>query len=300
MDYSDNLSKYKIFLTAAECKSISAAAKRLYISQPAVSSAIKRLEENLGVTLFIRKPRGIELTESGHILYEGVRGALGALSDTEALLRGGRSGGRLRIGASSVLCKNILMPYLSEFTRLYPDEDVSITCVSSAYACAMLEDGAIDLALAARPSDLKRFTYHSLGGIEDIFVCTPSYPERIGSETGDIFSRGNIMLLNKDNATRRYVDAYFEANNITPSHILEVNDMTTLTELAKTGIGVSCVVRQFVLHELENGLLCEIPLKKSVPKREIGFLYNETIKPVNKNILRFISLSPSAPLRTPP
>lgn len=65
MDVMDNLAKYKIFLSVAECKSISKAATQLYISQPAVSITIKKLEKSLNTTLFIRKPKGVTLTENG-------------------------------------------------------------------------------------------------------------------------------------------------------------------------------------------------------------------------------------------
>ena len=83
----DNLSKYKVFLCVAECGSISQSAEQLYISQPAVSMTIKKLEESLGTTLFLRKPRGVVLTENGRLLYDGVKQALNMLSDTESNLK---------------------------------------------------------------------------------------------------------------------------------------------------------------------------------------------------------------------
>ena len=68
MDTFENLTKYKIFLSVAENKSISKAAAQLYISRPAVSITIRKLEENLNTTLFIRKSKGVELTEKGRLL----------------------------------------------------------------------------------------------------------------------------------------------------------------------------------------------------------------------------------------
>lgn len=73
MDTFDNLARYKIFLSVAENKSISKAAASLFISQPAVSITIKKLEENLNTTLFIRKSKGVELTEKGRLLYDNVK-----------------------------------------------------------------------------------------------------------------------------------------------------------------------------------------------------------------------------------
>lgn len=87
MDTFDNLTKYKIFLSAAENKSISKAAASLYISQPAVSITIKKLEENLNTTLFVRRSKGVELTEKGRLLYDCVKKAFQMLSDTEKSLK---------------------------------------------------------------------------------------------------------------------------------------------------------------------------------------------------------------------
>lgn len=290
MNNYDNLSRYKIFLSVAECGSISKSAEQLYISQPAVSMSIKKLEENLGISLFVRKTRGVTLTENGKFLYESVKQALNMLSDTEENLKHLKSTGRLRIAASNVLCKYFLIPYLKEFTRKYPSTDVSITCTSSANAHIMLDECSIDLALMAKPNSINSLFYYSLGMIEDIFVCTPSYLQKLNCSPKDIFEKGNIMLLNKDNVSRVHINNYYAENNIFPSHILEVNDMDMLIEFAKIGIGISCVVKQFVKNELNSGILIEIAVPKSIPPREIGFLYNKNVHPLNDNILKFINL----------
>lgn len=287
METSDNLSRYKIFLAVAEYKSISRAAAQLYISQPAVSITIKKLEDNLNTTLFIRKSKGVALTESGRRLYESTKEAFRILTDTEERLKHEQSTGSLRIAASNVLCKHYLMPYLKEFTARYPNTDISITCTSSSAACSMVEQGTIDLALAAKPEQPGTAVYHSLGVIEYIFVCTPAYRDKLNCDNDAIFEHGNIMLLDRDNVSRRHLNSYYAQNKITPLHILEVNEMDLLIEFAKMGIGVSCVVKQFVEQELLEGSLIEIGLSKPISPREIGFLYH-CIQPMNENILRFI------------
>ena len=252
---------------------------------------IKKLEESLGTTLFLRKPRGVVLTENGRLLYDGVKQALNMLSDTESNLKHIENNGRLRIAASNVLCKYLLMPYLQKFTEKYPFTDVSITCTSSANAHKMLEECKIDVALMAKPDNISGLEYYPLGEIQDTFVCTPSYLKRLNCNGFEIFERGNIMLLNKDNVSRMHINNYYAENNINPTHILEVNDMDMLIEFAKIGIGVSCVVKQFVKNELSNGSLIEINLPNAIPPRETGFLYNQNIQPFNDNILRLININ---------
>ena len=287
MDTFDNLTKYKIFLSAAENKSISKAAAQLYISQPAVSMTIKKLEQNLNTMLFIRNSKGVELTERGKLLYDSVKKAFHMLSDVEKSLKYPLDTGYLRIASSNVLCRYFLMPYLKEFSNRYPNTDLSITCTSSAEACVMIEECSIDLALVVKPKNLGKLVYHSLGIIEYIFVCTPLYREKLNCRNDEIFEYANIMLLDKDNVSRRHINAYYAKNNIIPLRILEANEMGLLIEFAKMGIGVSCVVKQFVERELETGCLIEISLSDPIVPCEIGFLYQE-IQPFNENILKFM------------
>lgn len=291
MNNFDNLAKYKIFLSVAESGSISQAAEQLYISQPAVSVTIKKLENNLGTTLFLRKPRGVVLTENGRLLYDCAKQALNMLSEAEDNIRHVSGSGRLRIAASNVLCKYILMPYLQKFTAKYPNADVSITCTSSSGAYKMLEACKIDIALMAKPENINGLSYYSLGTINDIFVCAPAYFKKLSCSGAEIFNYGNIMLLNKNNVSRIHIDNYYAENNITPTHILEATDMDMLIEFAKIGIGISCVVKQFVENELQSGTLIEIPFQKPIQPREIGFLYNKEIQPFNDNISRLIDIS---------
>ncbi len=172
----------------------------------------------------------------------------------------------------------------------YPNTDVSITCTSSSNACSMIEKCSIDLALVAKPNNLGKSQYHSLGIIEYIFVCTPAYRNKFDCANDEIFQYGNIMLLNKDNGSRTHINNYYAKNNIIPSHILEINDMDMLIEFAKMGIGISCVVKQFVEHELNSSSLIELKLTRPIPPREIGFLYNH-IHPFNNNVLKFININ---------
>lgn len=289
MDTFDNLTKYKIFLSVAENKSISKAAVQLYISQPAVSITIKKLEESLNTTLFIRKSKGVELTEKGSILYDNVKKAFNILSDTEKSLKFPFNTGYLRIASSNVLCKYFLMPYLKKFSALYPYTNLAITCTSSLEAYVMIEKCSIDLALVVKPENLGTSIYSPLDIIEYIFVCSPAYSEKLNCKNDEIFEYANIMLLDKDNISRKHINNYYARNNIFPLHILEVNEMDLLIEFAKMGIGISCVVKQFVEKELKNGSLMEISLSNPIPPREIGFLYNDVL-PFNENILKFINI----------
>ena len=271
-----NLSLYYIFNCVSEAGNISRAAKQLYISQPAVSKSIQSLEENLGVILFIRSSRGVKLTDEGKLLYDYTKSAFDTLKCGENNLRHVHDLGigHLRIGASTTLCKYLLLPYLNGFVKENPHIKITIDNQSSYHTMKLLENNALDIGLIAKPNN-DDFLFYSLGPIEDIFVATKSYLDNLmlRENSSDIFSSANIMLMDKENVSRKYIDDYFKSNSIEPKHILEISNMDLLIEFAKTSLGVACVIKEFVTKELEDGTLVQLCLKTPVNKREVGFSY---------------------------
>ena len=110
---NNNLSLYNIFLAVAEAGSTLGAAKALFISQPAVSKAISKLEASLEVSLFVRSKKGVRLTDDGLILYDRIKNAFEYIDEGESVIRERNSlgTGHIKIGVSSTLCKYILLPY---------------------------------------------------------------------------------------------------------------------------------------------------------------------------------------------
>ena len=274
-----NLSQYKIFYEVAKAGNISKAAKELYISQPAISKAISKLEDSLGLSLFNRSSRGVQLTSEGEILFEHTREAFDALDRGEQELKRIQEFdiGHLRIGVSNTLCKYILLPYLKTFIDQYPHMKVTIESQATAQTLARLEQQKIDLGLVAEPSVRRDLAFIPVMDIQDTFVTTPNYLENLylreGQDTS-LFETGNIMLLDTSNMTRHHVDEYMAENNIFPHQILEVTTMDLLIEFAKIGLGIACVIKELVQKELDSGMLVEIPLDIPIHRRTIGFAYH--------------------------
>lgn len=143
----ENLSLYHIFYVTAREGNISRAARELFISQPAISKAIRKLEENLETVLFIRTSRGVTLTREGELLYRHVSQAFDALEAGEAQLERNRKLGvsQLRIGASITLCRYLLLPRLQHFVQEHPHVKVSITCQSTFQTLSLLDENKIDI-----------------------------------------------------------------------------------------------------------------------------------------------------------
>lgn len=312
-----NLSLYKIFNSVAASGNISHSAKELYISQPAISKSITKLEESLGITLFNRTSRGVHLTEEGALLYEYTKSAFDTLMQGEAnIKRINELGiGHLRIGVSTTLCKYILLPYLKHFVSSYPHIKVTLECQSTFQTLDLLERNKIDIGLIGRPDTVKSLDFYPVMQIEDIFVTTHSYLDNLrvressqltkdksadnetapfSMNTMDIFKTANVMLLDEKNMTRLYIEDYFTRNHIETNQILEVSNMDLLIEFAKIGLGVSCVIKEFIQNELEDSTLVEIPLEKPLGKREIGFAFenNSSLSDSAQKFIRFYKNSP--------
>jgi len=278
----NNLNLYYIFYTVANHKNISGAAKELYISQPAISKAISKLESNLNTKLFIRSSRGVTLTPEGEILYTQVRNAFISIHSGEEQLKKANELGvsQLSIGVSITLCKYILLPYLQEFVRDNPHIKVTITCHPSTETIRDIENGVTDIGLVGLPNQSGNLIYTPVMEIQDTFVTTSRYLEnfmlREGSEAhvkSNLLSNATFMMLNKENVSRKFVDSFLSGNQIYMDNIIEINTMDLLIELAKIDLGIACVIKNFVEDDLAKGTLTELTFQRNIPKRRVGLVY---------------------------
>lgn len=288
-----NLSLYKIFYTVAIAGNISKAAKELYISQPAISKSITKLEQSLDTTLFLRNSRGVQLTEEGQILFKYLESAFSTISTAEEQIKRIKELdiGHITIGVSTTLCKYVLLPYLQKFIEKCPHIRITIECQSTNKTLQLLEENKIDIGLIGKPHTLKNIDFYSLGEIEDIFVATDNYinnlkiREVVGSN--DLFKTATLMLLNKENMTRQYIDDYFNKNNIEINNLIEISTMDLLIDFAKIGLGIACVIKGFVADNLKSGTLTEIKMDIPIHKREIGFAFSKSMPP-SSSVDKFI------------
>jgi DNA-binding transcriptional LysR family regulator len=287
-----NFSYYYIFNAVARTGNISRASKELFLSQPAISKAIKKLEDNLGTRLFIRSSRGVMLSEEGKILYEHTKNAFQEIEEGEASLkkRNELEIGHVRLGVSTTLCRFFLLPYLKSFVKEYPHIKITLNCHPTLDSLESLEKGQIDVALIVNPRTNRHLKLYPVGEITDAFVATETYldhlREREGGEEIDYFRTGNIMLMDQENMTRQHIDRYLQANEIIPKQILEVNSMDLLIEFAKIGLGIAGVTKNFVEEELSSGKLVEIPLATPIPGRKISFACDSRFE-LSKGALTF-------------
>lgn len=287
-----SLTSYKAFYETAREGNISKAAANLGVTQPAVSRAITKLEQNFGTKLFSRTQRGVSLTPEGDVLYEHLQQAFYDIERGEEELKRLRDYeyGHLKIGSSSTLCKFFLMSYLKDFFDAYPYVKLTIENASTSATISRIVNHKLDVGAVMLSKKDPDVVFEKVMDIEDIFVCTPLYMKRLKEIYGDdvdIFEKANIILLDRDHMTRKYIDEYLRTEGINPKRLLEFPTMDLVIDMAKINMGVSSVIKEFVSMELKEGSLIEIPLKRRIPKRQAGFAYLESNH--NPSLIKFLN-----------
>ena len=280
---NQSLNHYYIFYTVATYRNFSTAARNLFISQPAVSKAVSKLEDELSTQLFHRTTKGVFLTDAGEILYKQLQIAFHAIESGEEQIRKSETldAEKLSIGTSSTLCKYVLLPYLRKFIPENPHVKISISCINGPEIIEGLNDGSLDFGIMG---ETDKVPFHTIRNINNAFVCTLPYLNKLRRQAytsdkpfmadSDLFAFGTLLLLTPNNLTRQYLDRYMEANQLSAGQIIEMTSMDLLIEFAKTGLGIAWVIRDYVEKELEEGTLVLLSTRVPIPSRKIGITYS--------------------------
>ena len=273
----DNIDRYRTFLATAESSSVSEAAKRLYVSQPAVSAEIAALEAALKVKLFFRSNRGVTLTQEGSVLYDYIKQAFAIVEAGEEKLReiGGLRSGTLRIGASDMTLRFFLLDYIADFRRLYPEVRLTVTNNPTPKTLDAIRSGLIDFGVISEPlpgSDHRDLELFAVRSISDIFIAAPtlSVTEEKGVSRHRL-AELPLMMLERHTSTRRYVDTWLGPDFPKPSIELATSDL--LLAFAERGIGVASIVEDFALDALREGRVKRLDLAEPIPERRFYVVY---------------------------
>ncbi len=266
---------YKIFKAVADNGNISSTAKELYLSQSAISQSVKTLEDSLGVKLFSRTPRGVQLTNDGHTLYEYVSGALSLLETGEVRLNESRElvRGELTIGASNTLTECYLLKYLKQYHRIYPGVKVRILNGTSKRVMSFLNNGTVDIAFATTNERDKRFESYMCFKTHTAFVAAADYPIDF-SKTYSLkeISALPLILLEKEAGSRRFLEDCFLKKGLRLEPEIELASYELLISLAGIGLGIAGITEEFSGDALDKGIVKRLNLSTSLPERAVSML----------------------------
>lgn len=271
------LEQFKIFEAVARCGSFSAAAEELYVTQPAVSQAIKQLEGRLETKLFVRGQRGAAMTEAGRDLYAYVSEAMRLLENGENHINQLKTleHGLLSIGASDTVCNHYLLPYLKRYQEKYPRVNLRVTNRTSRESMELLRQGKVDIGFVNTPCQSEGVEIRELLTLHDIFVYNPRLVELPVKEGRADLSGVTLMMLERGAATRVYVESEYRKVGISLSPQIELGSHDLLLSFAASGIGVAAVVREYSQHMLDTGELVEIKELPDLPPRAMAMVVNK-------------------------
>ena len=266
------------FAALARRGSFTLAAKDLFLTQSAVSHAIKALEDDLGCRLLDRVGRRVLLTQAGEQFLRHTEKILREMEAARAglddLTKWGH--GRLRVGASTTACQHILPTVLREFRQSYPKCVIRIEPGDHSHQLDLLRGGHIDLAIILEPppQSMAEFAFVPLFQDELRFVVAPLHPwAALGRVPRESIEAETLVLYNKASQTFRLVSEYFRDERIVLTNFIELGSMEAIKELVKIGIGAGILAPWIARAELDSGSLISLPLGARKLKRRWGIAH---------------------------
>ena len=276
METGISLDTYKIFCAVVRTGNMSAAAKELFISQPAVSMAIKQLEERLGGPLLVRTPKGVILTPEGRVLFNYLDMAFNMVKTAEHKYfeLANLEQGEVRIGASDIVISGYLMPYIEKFSNAYSDIRIKVVNKTTYESLELMKRGVIDMCFVNLPIEGEAdLDVTPCMDIQDVLIGGERYRPlaQVGMDVRSL-PKYPLLLLEDLSNSRRCLDKYARENGVELNPILELGSSDLLVSFAKINLGLTFVIREFTEEALSSGGLYEIPLVPPVPKRQIGMV----------------------------
>lgn len=282
----------KAFLAIAEAKTFTAGARKVNVTQAAISMQIRQLEEEVGLQLFTRTPRRVILTEAGEYLLERARKILrehdSALAEIAEVA--GAEYGRLRIGsASGTFAMNQLPAILGRLKEKFPKSELTVSSGTSQRLVDRIMHGEVDMAFVSLPVDNLNISTESLFSDEIVAIAHPDHPhakERFISAA--MLAGESLILGERGGNTRRMIDDFFSAANVRPNVTMQLSRQEAINAMVENNLGVGMTGAKSVAKEIKEGRLVSWFIEGAEIKWELGLarLRGGHYSPIGKEFMR--------------
>lgn len=275
-----NLNLYKTFYTVAKAGSISAASKMSYISQPAISKSIKRIESDLNVTLFNRSLNGVVLTKQGEKLLYYIETAFNNILTAERSLKEDDSfnKGYLKIGTPSHIGTFFIFNIVKEFRANFPNIKISVVSRSTKELLELLDTHEIDFIIDAAPvqSNDERLTIVPLEKVRHCFFYNAQDKDvyKNVKSLKDLEDKSVVLPVSRS-SHRKNLNAVCSGNGVMLSNVLEIETSEMIVKAVRERLGAGYVLYDFVKHNIERGEFCELKTDVDLPEIELVLVYYE-------------------------
>ena len=288
-----NLDLYRVFYTVAKCGSLTRAAEELYISRPAVSQSVKQLENQLGVSLFKRTHRGMELSDNGgKLIFKEVERALELFNEAENRIEQTKqeATGTIRIGASDTIFEYFLADKIVDYHERFPAVKIELMADFTPDTIEKLKANRCDVAFVNLPIEIDSELHleENCARLNDIFIASNTFAELSGSTISlDKLKKYPLIVMDKNTVARRTLEAFLRSVGVELSPAIEVGSWDLMKRLVARGMGVGVIPRQYALREIQSGELFEVQTDPVLPVRSIGMLLPKN-QPVSYALHSFI------------
>ena len=286
-----DLELYRVFFVVAKHKHMTKASEELHISQPAISQSIKKLEEQLGGTLFLRSNKGMELTEEGKMFYEYVKGALELINNAENEFTSFKNldKGEIKIGCSTTLTKLVLLDALKRFHPNYPNININITNDLTSNLINDLKLGKLDFVIF-NESTIKEsnLNLQKIKELKQGFVYNPLfYKDEV--ESFEDLNNYPLILQKEESNSRKLLDYIALNNNVKLIPKMEVVSQELITEFTNIGLGIGFVIIDLAKRNFND--LEELKLNKKIPNINVYLATNKSISLTfaSKTFIKYIN-----------
>lgn len=269
---------YRIFYYVAKYRSFTQAAGVLYSSQPNITRAIKKLENELGCTLFIRSNRGVELTPEGEKLYAHISIAFEHIQagEEELSLEKSLQSGLVTISVTEIALHCHVLKVLKRFHKAYPGVRIRLTNHSTPQALNSLKSGFSDIAVVTSPADtampLKEIAIKS---IKTVAVCSCYFAELAGRKVSWAeLSSYPIILLGNHATSHDFYSNLFLKHGITLYPEIEAGTTDQILPMVKNDLGIGFVPLEFIKNDIDKDNLIILDLEEEIPDRNICLVEN--------------------------
>lgn len=266
---------YKVFYYVAKYKSFTGAANALLNNQPNITRMMKKLEEELGCTLFVRQRHGVTLTPEGEKLYAHISIAFEHILRGEEEIARDRSlqSGIVTIAASEIALYCVLLPVLKSFRKTYPGIRIRISSHSTPQAIEVLKKGLADFAIVTEPFELPTELYANiLRSIREVPVCSTAFSVSTGTSfTMEQVKEYPLIGLGDKTSSFAFYSDLFHKMGLTFTPDIEAATADQILPMIKSDLGIGFVPTDFLKKENMENLMI-LNMDPPIPDRNICIL----------------------------
>ena len=277
------------FIQVARHSSFSRAAEKRFRTQPAISSQIRALEEEVGAKLLDRSGGRVSITAAGKLfqkyaeeILEARKTVLTAIAETERAPRG-----EIIVGANEGTCLHILPEVFAEFKKQYPDVAVNITRADYGKILESVIDNSVDFGFMSLPITDPRLTVVLIHRDELVVIAPPQHPlARLKSAPiGEVAKFPLVMP--KAGHTRDALEELFHENKLKPQYAMELDSSELLKRFIAADVGVGFIARSNVQEDVRANALVAIPMAEPPIRRDLALVFRKD-KALSRAALAFI------------